>query len=44
MNNFGVKISLQLISIPWCESKSLAISTWLFTELKINGVELVIRI
>lgn len=44
MNNFGFKISLQLISIPWCDSKSLAISTWLFTELKINGVELVIRI
>ena len=38
MNNDGIQIFLQLISIPGCESKSWTISVWPFCEAKIKGV------
>ena len=44
MNDFCIQMSLQLISIPGCDSKSWTISVWPFAEAPIKGVELNIGI
>ena len=44
MNTFGIQMSLQLISIPGCESKSLTISVRPFLEAQIKGISLNIGI
>ena len=44
MNDFCIQMSLQLISIPGCDSKSWTISGWPFSEAIIKGVSLNIGI
>ena len=44
MNDVGIQISLMLISIPGCDSKSWTISVWPFSEAQIKGVLLNSRI
>ena len=41
--NIRVKMSLQLISIPDCDNKSLTISVWPSDAETINGVILNVR-
>ena len=40
MNDCYIQMSLQLISIPGCESKSWTISVWPSNEAPIKGVQL----
>ena len=44
MNDFCIQMSLLLISIPGCDSKSRTISVWPLFEAKSNGVLLNIEI
>ena len=44
MNDFSIQMSLQLISIPGCNSRSWTIAAWPFSEAKIKGVSFNIRI